>query len=188
MLSRFGAHPLPLSSSTWPGYPASPGHCAKLHMRRLPTRAGQAGARADDTPALLPGAPPFSAKAHARRPSRAASARPGHGDHWPSTPAILQAGVCGGKGLSQTAIRTYLQSHGWNKHVALETATAGAGARSLECSSESADDNALYVRRFAAGRDPHSFFPSDELSRSAEDPSTHAPSSSVTCRAALWEM
>lgn len=52
MLSRFGTLPLPLSSSTWPGYPASPGHCAKLHMWRLPTRAGQAGARADGTDSL----------------------------------------------------------------------------------------------------------------------------------------
>ena len=42
--------------------------------------------------------------------------------------------------------------------------------------------------RFAAGWAPHSLFPFYELSRSAEDPSTHAPSSSVTCRAALWEM
>ena len=193
MLPRFGAHPLPSSSRTWPGYPTSLGHPAKLHVRGRSTRAGLAGARTRrryrrSTPALLPGAPPFSAKARARRPSGAVSARPGHEDPRPSAPAILRAGVCGGRGVSQTATHTYLQSHGWNKHVALETATAGASARSLECSSESADDNALYVRRFAAGRDPHSLFSFYELSRSAENPFTHAPSSSVTCRATLWEM
>lgn len=192
MLPRFGVHPLPSSSRTWPGYPTSQGHPTKLHVRRLSTRAGLAGARTRRryrrSPALLPGAPPFSTKARARRPSSAVSARLGHGDPRPSAPAILRAGVCGGRGVSQTATHTYLQSHGWNKHVALETATAGASARSLECSSESADDNALYVRRFAAGQDPHSLFPFYELSRSAEDPFTHAPSSFVTCRATLWEM
>ena len=155
-----------------PGPPRQAPRAGTFHPSRV------AGARTRrryrrSTPALLPGAPPFSVQARARRPSGAVSARPGHEDPRPSAPAILRAGVCGGRGVSQTATHTYLQSHGWSKHVALETATAGASARSL-CSSESADDNALYVRRFAAGRDPHSLFPFYELSRSAENPFTHA--------------
>ena len=157
-----------------------------------PVQGWQAHARADGTDGLHQPSFPEPRLSPPRR-VRAAPQEPyqrGRGMRTPrpSAPAILRAGVCGGRGVSQTATHTYLQSHGWNKHVALETATAGASARSLECSSESADDNALYVRRFAAGRDPHSLFSFYELSRSAENPFTHAPSSSVTCRATLWEM
>lgn len=118
MLPRFGAHPLPSSSRTWPGYPTSLGHPAKLHVRGRSTRAGLAGARTRrryrrSTPALLPGAPPFSAKARARRPSGAVSARPGHEDPRPSAPAILRAGVCGGRGCPRPRpIPTYRATGG----------------------------------------------------------------------------
>lgn len=74
------------------------------------------------------------------------------------------------------------------QHVALETATAGAGARSLECFSKAADNNALAFEDSQQGENHTHFFAFSELGRSAEDLSTHAPSSSVTCRVAPWEM
>lgn len=111
------------------------------------------------------------------------------------TPPALRSrhspsGGAGSQAVPQTTTYTHLQNHGWNKQVALETATAGAGASSLECLSESADNNALTFEDSRRLKNHARFFPFMSSAR----PSLRVrclplyACALFPCRAAPWEM
>ena len=151
-------HPATTPSTTCGGFPPSQGGRAQAQTFGL------------RRPSLPPCAPPRPAQGACAPPlkSRLSKAR-----EW--GPSALRSrhspgGVGEAVGVSQTATHTHLPSHGWNKHVALETATAGAGARSLECFSKSADNNALAFEDSRQGENHTRFLPFMSLGAARRTP------------------
>lgn len=179
----WGAYPpLPATepSSTCSGFPPSSSRRAQAQSV---TREGR---RQPSLPA--PRLSRSRARAHCL--SRAASATPENRDPPALRSRHSPSGGAGSQAVPQTTTYTHLQSHGWNKQVALETATAGAGASSLECLSESADNNALTFEDSRRLKNHARFFPFMSSAR----PSLRVrclplyACALFPCRAAPWEM